>query len=77
MTSTRECPVTTPDGDLQRWATNERVSPLDGTTATFTPEAGHVLLLQATVKFCNVPNLHRLKKVTAKQALTTATAASG
>ena len=45
---------------------------MDGTTATFTPEAGHVLLLQATVKFCDVPNLHRLKKVAAKQALAAA-----
>ena len=43
----------------------------DGTTASFTNIGGlHELLLQATVKFCNVPNVHKLKKVLAKTALT-------
>ncbi len=41
----------------------------DGATAGFTPTPGHELLLQATVKFCAVPNLHKLKKVTAKKVL--------
>ena len=62
----------TPTVTSNAWATNRAGQPLDGTTATFTPEAGHVLLLQATVKFCDVPNLHRLKKVAAKQALAAA-----
>jgi hypothetical protein len=62
----------TPTVTSNAWATNRAGQPLDGTTATFTPEAGHVLLLQATVKFCAVPNLHRLKKVAAKQALAVA-----
>jgi len=42
----------------------------DGATAGFTPTPGHELLLQATVKFCAVPNVH--KKVAAKQALAAA-----
>lgn len=46
--------------------------PADGSTAAFTPEGGHELLLQATVKFCSVPSLKRLKKVAAKQALAAA-----
>jgi hypothetical protein len=54
------------------WATNPMGQPADGTTASFTPEAGHELLLQATVKFCAVPNVHKLKKVNAKQALANA-----
>ena len=46
--------------------------PPDGTPVTFVPLGGHELLLQATVQFCSVPNLHRLKKVTAKQLLAAA-----
>jgi len=43
----------------------------DGTTATFINFGGlHELLLQATVKFCNVPNVHKQKKVNAKTAIT-------
>ncbi len=43
----------------------------NGNTQTFTNIGGlHELLLQATVKFCNVPNVHKLKKVLAKTALT-------
>lgn len=43
----------------------------DGTSATFVNFGGlHELLLQATVKFCNVPNVHKQKKVNAKTALT-------
>jgi hypothetical protein len=41
----------------------------EGATAVFTPVAQHELLLQATVRFCSVPALKRLKKVTAKQQL--------
>jgi hypothetical protein len=46
---------------------------VDGTSSGNTTDIpGHELLIQATVSFCNVPNLHRLKKVTAKTALTDA-----
>jgi hypothetical protein len=44
----------------------------DGTQGSFTGTQGHELLLQATVSFCNVPNVHKLKKVNAKQALASA-----
>jgi hypothetical protein len=45
----------------------------DGTSGTFTTSVtGHELLLQATVKFCLVPNVHKLKKVAAKDALVAA-----
>ena len=44
----------------------------DGATAGFTPTPGHELLLQATVRFCAVPNVHKLKKAAAKQALAAA-----
>ena len=46
--------------------------PPDGAPVTFVPLGGHELLLQATVQFCSVPNLHKLKKVTAKQLLAAA-----
>src|SRR4051794_24453906 len=46
--------------------------PPDGAQVTFVPLGGHELLLQATVQFCSVPNLHKLKKVTAKQLLAAA-----
>jgi hypothetical protein len=64
----------TPGVNSNVWATstNPLGQPADGTSASFTPQAGHELLLQATVKFCSVPNLHRLKKVIAKQALAAA-----
>jgi hypothetical protein len=54
------------------WATNALGQPADGANATFTPASGHELLIQATVRFCSVPNLHKLKKVNAKQALAAA-----
>jgi hypothetical protein len=44
----------------------------DGTSATFTDVTQHELLVQATVKYCLVPNVHKQKKVNAKQALTAA-----
>jgi hypothetical protein len=66
----------TPTVDSNVWATatsvNDASPPPDGSPASFTPEPGHELLLQATVKFCAVPNLHKLKKVAAKQALAAA-----
>jgi hypothetical protein len=62
----------TPTVPSNVWATNTAGQPVDGSSAAFAPVTGHVLLLQATVKFCGVPNLHGLKKVTAKQALTAA-----
>jgi hypothetical protein len=43
--------------------------PADGATAAFTPIGGHELLVQATVEFCNVPILKKLKTKPAKQAL--------
>jgi hypothetical protein len=64
--------VDTPSFTSNVWARNSTGQPADGTTATFTPEPGRELLLQATVRFCAVPNVHRLKKVTAKQALVAA-----
>jgi hypothetical protein len=44
----------------------------DGATAGFLPTPGHELLLQATVKFCAVPNVRRLTKAAAKRALAAA-----
>ena len=45
----------------------------NGTTTSFTNIGGlHELLLQATVKFCHVPNVHKQKKVNAKTALANA-----
>jgi hypothetical protein len=44
----------------------------DGTSATFTDVTQHELLVQATVKYCLVPNVHKQKKVNAKQALAAA-----
>jgi hypothetical protein len=46
--------------------------PDGGPSGTITDISGHELLIQATVKFCNVPNVHRLKKVAAKQSLAAA-----
>jgi hypothetical protein len=62
----------TPGVTSNVWATNALGLPPDGASASFTPEPGHELLLQATVKFCLVPNVHKLKKVAAKQALAAA-----
>jgi hypothetical protein len=45
----------------------------DGSSSgTITDIPGHELLVQATVSFCNVPNVHKQKKVNAKTALTNA-----
>jgi hypothetical protein len=43
--------------------------PADGASASMTTVGGHELLVQATVKFCNVPILKKLKTKPAKQAL--------
>jgi hypothetical protein len=60
----------TPAVPSNLWATANTVTPIpDGMSASFTPESGHELLLQATVRFCSVPSLKRLKKVIAKQQL--------
>jgi hypothetical protein len=63
----------TPTAASNVWATttsvNEASPPPDGGPAHFTAEPGHELLLQATVKFCAVPAVQKLKKVAAKQAL--------
>jgi hypothetical protein len=44
----------------------------DGSSAAFTELGGHELLLQATIKFCNVPSVKGRKIGAAKQALTAA-----
>jgi hypothetical protein len=41
----------------------------DGASTTTTDIPGHELLIQATVQFCNVPTLKKLKTKPAKQAL--------
>jgi hypothetical protein len=43
--------------------------PADGASVSMTPVGGHELLVQATVKFCNVPILKKLKTKPAKRAL--------
>jgi|SRR5829696_381652 len=43
--------------------------PPDGQTAAFTADVQHELLLQATIQFCNVPALKKLKTKPAKQLL--------
>jgi hypothetical protein len=43
--------------------------PPDGASASMTALGGHELLVQATVNFCNVPILKKLKTKPAKQAL--------
>lgn len=61
--------TTTNNSDVLEYATTFP----DGGTATFTNFGGlHELLLQATVKFCKVPDVHKQKKVNAKTALTNA-----
>jgi hypothetical protein len=62
----------TPGENANVWARNALGQPTDGASATFTPEVGHELLLQATIEYCAVPNLKRLKKVAAKQRLAAA-----
>jgi hypothetical protein len=48
----------------------------DGSSAAFTDLGGHELLLQATIKFCNVPSVKGLKIGAAKQALAAADCAA-
>jgi hypothetical protein len=43
--------------------------PADGSQVSFTSLGGHELLVQATVKFCNVPILKKLKTKAAENAL--------
>ena len=50
--------------------------PLDGVSTAFIPDQQHELLLQATVKFCNVPNLKGKKAGAARKALAAADCAS-
>jgi PASTA domain-containing protein len=64
--------INTPAVTSNVWATNSTGQPVDGASATFTPQSGHELLLQATVRYCLVPNVHKLKKAAAKQALAAA-----
>jgi hypothetical protein len=49
---------------------------LDGLGATFLPDAQHELLLQATVKYCKVPNVTGQKTAAAQQAITAAECAA-
>jgi hypothetical protein len=51
--------------------------PADGTSADLLADAQHELLLQATIKFCKVPNLGKLKLAAAQQALAAADCAAG
>jgi hypothetical protein len=61
--------TTTSQSDVLEYALNFA----NGATTSFTNIGGlHELLVQATVKFCKVPNVHKLKKVLAKTALTNA-----
>jgi hypothetical protein len=46
--------------------------PADGSTAPLKADEQHELLLQATVQFCSVPNVHKLKKKNAKALLAAA-----
>jgi PASTA domain-containing protein len=46
--------------------------PPDGAQSTFTPDQQHELLLQATVQFCSVPNVHKRKKKAAKALIAAA-----
>jgi hypothetical protein len=46
--------------------------PVDGTQSTFTPDQQHELLLQATIQFCSVPDVHKLKKKNAKALIAAA-----
>jgi hypothetical protein len=62
----------TPGATGNLMATSVPGQPPDGGTALFTPVAEHQLLLQATVSFCFVPNVHKVKKVNAKKLLTAA-----
>lgn len=48
----------------------------DGLGATFLSDVQHELLLQATVRFCRVPNVVGLKSAAASQALTAAECAA-
>jgi hypothetical protein len=50
-------------------ANNFASQPADGSSADFLADEQHDLLLQATVQFCNVPALKKLKTKAAKQAL--------
>ena len=50
--------------------------PADGVATAFIPDQQHELLLQATVKYCNVPNLKGKKVKAAKAALVAADCAA-
>jgi hypothetical protein len=55
------------------WAYNPLGEPGDGANAVFTTSATEgVLVLQATVRFCSVPDVRHLKRVAAKRALAAA-----
>jgi hypothetical protein len=54
-------------GTGDRIATGPAIA--DGGSATFTESGGNEVLLQATLKFCNVPSLKRLKTKPAKRTL--------
>jgi hypothetical protein len=50
--------------------------PPDGQSAAFTPDVQHELLLQATIKFCNVPNVVGQTQAAATAAIAAADCAS-
>jgi PASTA domain len=58
-------------------ANNFLGAPADGSSAALIPDQQHELLLQATVKFCKVPDLKGVKTAAAQQLLTAADCAGG
>jgi hypothetical protein len=50
-------------------ANNFTAQPTDGNTANLLADEQHDLLLQATIQYCSVPSLKKLKTKAAKQAL--------
>jgi hypothetical protein len=61
------------NGGLDEWASNALGEPADGASAAFTvnPSNGR-LLLDATVSYCAVPDVGKLKRVAAQRALAAA-----
>jgi len=58
-------------------ANNFSGQPADGSSADLLADEQHDLLLQATVRFCKVPDVKGLKVAAAQQALTAADCAAG
>jgi hypothetical protein len=54
---------------MNKIANNFSAQPTDGTSANLLADEQHDLLLQATIQYCNVPSLKKLKTKAAKQEL--------